>query len=267
MRSPEVVAGTPQMSASAWLNRPDGHGRFWWRPGYEIGYQAFKGCVMFLLAPIYRVRRVGAKPKLPSGGVILCPNHASYLDPAFVQLTLRRRVVFIMTNDFYSRPRWRWFFQLVTAVPVGRGRLARKGIRRAMALVKRGYVIVLFPEGRLSRDGRLGHAQRGVARVARRTGAPVIPVGIAGAIHAWGHGNPGPGRASVRVAFGRPMRWTSKNWAPDPSVGRRKAEQQFADRVMARIAETKAWVQREAPVPGDVPVAFSSLQTADSSGR
>ena len=249
------------MSVTAWLNRPGIVERIW-RPGYEIGYQCFKGCIMFMLAPVFRVRRVGPPPKLPPGGVVLCPNHASYLDPAFVQLTVRRRVTFIMTNDFYELPRWRWFFKLVGAVPVGRGRMARKGLRRAMALVRAGHSIVVFPEGRLSRDGHLGRAQRGIGRLARRTGAPIIPVAIAGAIHAWSHGDSRPGRARVRVAFGPAL-----IWAENTNKHPRKAEQEFADRLMNRIAGTKAWIQSTAPDAGDVPVSLPSLQTADSSGR
>lgn len=250
------------MTVSGWLNRPGLIGRIW-RPAYEAGYQMFKIGVLFLLAPIFRIRRVGPPGDVSKGGVVYCPNHASYLDPAFVQLVLRRRVTFIMTNDFYARPRARWFFQLVGAVPVGRGRMARKGLRRAMALVRKGNAIVVFPEGRLTRDGGLGRGQRGIGRLARRTGAPVIPVGIAGARHAWGHGMRGPGRASVRVAFGAPLTWDDETADPD----RRTAEQAFADRLMGRIALTKAWVQQTAPDPGDAPVALPDLQTADSSGR
>ena len=97
------------MSVSAWLNRPGSLAQKIWRPTYEVGYQVFKGTVLFFMRPLYRVRRVGPRPHLPSDGVLLCPNHASYLDPAFVQLVLRRRVTFVMTNDFYVLPAGRWF--------------------------------------------------------------------------------------------------------------------------------------------------------------
>ena len=85
-----------------------------------------------------------ARVEVPRTAVVLCPNHSSYLDPAFVQLTVRRRLTFVMTNDFYSLPGARWFFKLVGAIPVGRGRMSRKGLRRAMALVKRGHVAFSF---------------------------------------------------------------------------------------------------------------------------
>lgn len=255
------------MSLSAWLNRPDTLVARIWRTLYDGGYQVFKGCVMFILTPIYRIRRVGPRPRLSDGGAILCPNHASYLDPAFVQLTMRRRLTFIMTNDFYAIPAGRWFFRLVGAVPVGRGRLGRQGLRRAMALVKRGHTIVLFPEGSLSRDGHQKRAQRGIGRIARRTGAPVIPVGIAGAFHAWSHGSSRPGPARVRVAYGAPLRW--KDMGSGHTGHTRSDEQAFADCLMDRIASARAGIHRDAPAPGDIRREGRppKLQATESSGR
>ena len=75
--------------------------------------------------------------------MIFCANHASYLDPAFVQIVIRRRVTFVMTNDFYRLPWGRWFFDLVGAIPVGGARLSRTGVRRTIAHVKRGHSVVV----------------------------------------------------------------------------------------------------------------------------
>lgn len=234
------------MSLVSWLNRP-GPIRWIWRPGYELFYSSLKSAVAILCGPMFRVRRVGQRAHLPAGGVILCPNHASYLDPAFVQLVVRRRLTFVMTNEFYQRPGGRWFFKLVGAVPVARGRLARRGLRRATALVRRGYAVVLFPEGRLSQDGTLGRARRGVAVMARKTRAPVYPVAIAGSMRAWPRGARRPGRAHVRIAFGKPARWSATN-----DRSRRAQEQDFADHLMRRIQRLKRSVERAAPVPASL---------------
>lgn len=251
------------MTVAAWLNRPGLVGTLW-RPAYELGYEAFKSVVGWIFKPIWRVRRIGQVPPLPRrGGVVLCPNHSSYLDPAFVQLVVRRRLVFVMTARFYDVPRARWFYKLVSAVPIGQGgRAARRGIRRAMALVKRGHAVVLFPEGRLSTDGHLNDAQRGIGTIARRTGVPVIPVAIAGAIHTWPKGATRPRGARVRLTFGDPLVYGEA----EPN-GRKAAEQAFADRVVQAIAERKAWLQAAAPDPRDVPVLPTRLQGHQTSGR
>ncbi len=249
------------MTATAWLNQHPVARRIW-KPAFEFGYQCLKIAVALVFGPVWRVRRVGRRAHVPQGGVVLCPNHASYLDPAFVQLCVRRRLIFVMTEDFY-RVKWgAWFFKLVGAVAIGRGRRAHKGLRRAMALVRKGHAIVVFPEGRLTEDGTLNRAQRGVGRLARLTRVPVIPVGIAGARHAWGKGRTRPGKARVRVAFGRPLRWHG-----NADTNERRTEQAFSDEVMRAVAETKAWVEAHAPDSGDVPLAAGDLQKLGASGR
>ncbi len=215
------------MGLVSWLNRPGPRGRIW-RRTYEFGYSCLRGITSLIFGPIFRIRRIGPLPPLPEGGVVLCPNHASYLDPAFVQLCMDRRVTFVMTNEFYAQRWGRWFFALVGAVPVGRGRMAWKGLRRAIALARRGHAVVLFPEGRLSRDGTMHSAQRGIAILARRAGVPVFPVAIAGSMRAWRHGEKRPRRANVRVAFGQePMIWSGE--------AGRGAQRAFADELLARI--------------------------------
>ena len=161
------------MGIVARLNRPGRRGRAW-RLAYEAGYACLRGVTALIFGPFFRVRRIGPPPPLPEGGVVLCPNHASYLDPAFVQLCMPRRVTFVMTNDFYANRWGRWFFGLVGAVPVGPGRQARAGLRRAIALARRGHAVVLFPEGRLSRDGTMHRGQRGIAILARRDGGEEV---------------------------------------------------------------------------------------------
>lgn len=214
-----------------WLNQPGRIGR-WWRAVYDGGYATFKAVVMFCTAPMFRVRRVGRRARVPRGQrIVLCPNHESYLDPAFVQMAVRRRVTFVMTNTFYTWRPMRWYFALVGAIPVDGGRQARRGLRRAIATVKRGHVLGLFPEGRLSRDGRRQTGQRGVAVLARRTGAWIVPVGILGSRNAWPAGAMHPRAAQVRVGFGPPMQWT----APPPDRPMREAELAFAAELMQRI--------------------------------
>jgi len=231
------------MSVVSWLNRP-GPARWIWRPGYEFFYAGLKTGVAIIGGMLFRVRRVGPRAHLHKGGVIVCANHSSYLDPAFVQLCVRRRVTCVMTNDFYKSIYGRWFFKLVGAIPVGRGRLARRGLYRSMAAVRRGHAVVVFPEGRLSLDGTVGPGQRGVSILARRTGAPVHPVAIAGAMDAWPKGRGHPARAHVRLAFGRPLHYPT-----GPGSDDRATERQFIEGVMDEIRSLKAWVEATAPAP------------------
>ncbi len=213
---------------------PDMWGRIW-NPVYEFGYGALRAVVLFFARPLFLVRTIGPRPRLPRGASIVCANHASYLDPAFLQLVIRRRVVFMMTDDFYRRWAGRWFFKLVGAIPVGSGGLARAGIGRAVALLREGQPVAIFPEGRLSRDGKIGRGRRGVAILARKGRAPVVPVGLAGNFETWPRGARWFRRAHVRLAFGAPL-------APPPAdvAGNREAETAYVERIMEAIQAARA---------------------------
>jgi 1-acyl-sn-glycerol-3-phosphate acyltransferase len=213
-----------------WIAPPRAFERAW-RATYEVVYFALE-CVAYLIfRPMFRVRHAGPPPSLPRGGVLLCPNHQSYLDPAFVQLSVNRHLTFVMTNDFYSSALANWFFRLVGAIPVAPGRMSIASMRRAAAMLRLGFAVVVFPEGRLSTDGSLSSAQRGISVIARRGRAPVVPVAIDGAIKAWPRGRRWMRPADVRVAVGHAM--------PFEAATGKDAEQGFADRVLAEISRLK----------------------------
>lgn len=198
-----------------------------WRRLYEVIYRGIEGFARLLFRPLFRVRRVGAARALPTSGLLLCPNHQSYLDPALVQLVVRRHLTFVMTNDFYAVPLARGFFRLVGAIPVARGRLAFSAMRRAAALLRLGRTVVVFPEGRLSLDGSMHRFQRGIGYLARRGRAPVVPVAIDGSMRAWPRGARWLRRSDVRIAFGTPMRYEGP--------ASRERDQGFADAVADEV--------------------------------
>lgn len=203
-----------------------------WRALYEVIYRGIEGGTRLLFRPLFRARRVGPPPALPPRGVLLCPNHQSYLDPALVQLVVRRRLTFVMTNAFYAIPGANGFFRLVGAIPVARGRMAYASMRRAAAMLRLGHAVVVFPEGRLSLDGSLQRFQRGIGLLARRGRAPVVPIGLDGSMRAWPKGARWMRRADVRIALGAPI-------AHD-GPATREGDQAFADRVCREVAALRA---------------------------
>jgi 1-acyl-sn-glycerol-3-phosphate acyltransferase len=236
------------------LNRPGRFGRAW-RATYEVGYVALRSMVLLAFRPLFLVRREGPEPRWPTGGFLLCPNHTSFLDPGFVQMVVPRRVTFVMTNEFYVRAAGRWFFALVGAVPMAPGRMGHRGLRRAAALLRRGHVVVLFPEGRISVDGRPGHAHRGVGTLARLGRVPVIPVGIRGAAPTWPPEARWFRRSDVRVRFGEPLAWNGLGM-DIPAPERRERERAFALTLMEHIRQLAGFPPNP---PANVPPTPSSL--------
>ena len=200
---------------------------------YEAGYQALRVVVLLFFRPLFLVRRVGPEPELPPGPLIVCANHASFLDPVFLQLLIRRRIVFVMTNDFYALPSGRWFFWAARAIPVATGRLAKTGLERALVQLREGRAVGIFPEGRLSLDGSLGRPQRGVSLLARMGQAPILPAGMFGNHRSWPGDARWGRRSDVRVAFGPLVP------PPDSTPPGREAERAYARRIMAAVAEAR----------------------------
>jgi 1-acyl-sn-glycerol-3-phosphate acyltransferase len=145
-----------------------------------------------------------------------------------------------MTDRFYRLLPTKVFFLLVGAIAVGAGRTSWGGMRRAAAILRRGGVLVIFPEGRLSEDGALQSAQRGIASLARRGRASVVPVAIEGSLRAWPRGARWLRRSDVRVAYGAALEWTG-----EPS---READQAFADRVLGEVAALRERTLRPRPM-------------------
>ena len=166
-----------------------------------------------------------------SGGVILAPNHISHLDPPLVAAAVRRPVYFMAKRELFSVPVLGWIIRRTHAFPVSRGGADRKAIRQAQELLQRGNVLVMFPEGTRSPDGRLQAGELGPAMIAARARVPVVPMAITGANRALPRGSVFFRPAKIRVKIGNPIFCDSATSAPIS----RETLQPFADKIMEGI--------------------------------
>jgi glycerol-3-phosphate dehydrogenase (NAD(P)+) len=162
-----------------------------------MGYEAFhqrardKGVSLFvylivrsLFQPFFhvyfRMRRIGREYIPKDGPVIVAANHRSFLDP-FVIGTMARRPMYYMAKQELFNKRWQaWVLNALGAFPVNRGASDAENIETARAILDRGDILLIFPEGTRIRPGGLGTPHRGVGRLALETGAPVVPVALIG---------------------------------------------------------------------------------------
>jgi 1-acyl-sn-glycerol-3-phosphate acyltransferase len=100
---------------------------------------------------------------------------------------------------------FRWLIRWFDAIPIRREGLGLDGLKETMRRVKRGELVLIFPEGTRTRDGSLGAIQPGFCAIARRVKAPLIPVGIQGAYEVWPRDRALPRLARIRVHIGRPI--------------------------------------------------------------
>ncbi len=128
----------------------------------------------------FRMERIGLEHVPADGPVIIAANHRSFLDP-FVIGTMARRPMYYMAKKELFRRRWQaWVLNALGAFPVDRGAHDEDAIQTAKAILERGDVVLIFPEGTRTRPGALGRPRRGVGRLALETGAPVVPVAVIG---------------------------------------------------------------------------------------
>jgi acyl-[acyl-carrier-protein]-phospholipid O-acyltransferase/long-chain-fatty-acid--[acyl-carrier-protein] ligase len=123
----------------------------------------------------YRVTPLGMEQLPATGGVLLVPNHISYVDAIILQLACPRPIRFLVYDQFYRSGLLRWGLPLLGAIPIS-PKKARAAIETAANALAHGEVVCLFPEGALSRTATLQKLNRGYELIARKARAPVMPV-------------------------------------------------------------------------------------------
>lgn len=160
--------------------------------------------VRLIFVPVLRaffgLRITGAEHVPAIGPAVIVPNHKSFWDAFFVAVPLKRRVHFMGKAEYFHGWRGRLFLAL-GAFPVKRGESDAEAIETARAILARGDVLALFPEGTRVRDpDSLGTPRRGAARLAIEAGAPLVPAAITGTERRRLHLP-----RQVQVAFGEPV--------------------------------------------------------------
>jgi glycerol-3-phosphate dehydrogenase (NAD(P)+) len=151
----------------------------------------------------FRLRRTGHAHIPAEGPVILAANHRSFLDPFVIGCCVRRPIYFMAKRELFEKRLQGWFLNALGAFPLRRGESDEESVTTARAVLDRGDVVVIFPEGTRIREGSLARPKRGVGRLALETGVPVVPVAVAGTERARRGWRIRPCRVSVR--YGRPL--------------------------------------------------------------
>ena len=181
--------------------------------------------------------RVDGLEHVPRGGpYILVGNHCSNLDPPFVGAAVGHstgRVIYFMAKEEIRRwPLIGWLARGSGVFFVRRGEGDRAAQRIALAHLAAGEPIGIFPEGTRTRDGVLGEPKPGVALLAMRSGAPLLPVGITGSGKIFPGRSRWPHRTRVDIRVGEPFSLPAQ---PEGRLDRIDLER-GTERIMREIA-------------------------------
>ena len=232
-------------------------------------YTAAKRVLTPLFRFGWRVKVSGLENVPENGAAILCPNHTSVIDSFMMPLVLPRRITFVGKAEYMDDWKTKFIFPAMGMIPIDRsgGNASERALNAAARVLERGELFGIYPEGTRSRDGVLHKGHTGPARLAFRTGAPIVPVGMTGTdeINPIDRKLPRLFR-TVRIQFGTPI-------TADRYAGREHDKlvlRQITDEVMFELQQLSGYeyVDTYATKKAeDVPVEPVPLATLEAAGR
>ncbi len=153
---------------------------------------------------------VGVENIPMEGPLLMMSNHMAWLDPPMLGALLPRRITYMAKVELFQNWFTRWVVVGYGSFPIRRGGIDRQALRTASKVLDAGGVLGMFPEGTRSRSGELQAGLPGVALLALRSKAPVLPVVVIGTDKMWRLGNI-IRRRRVKVIVGRPFHLPEAN--------------------------------------------------------
>jgi 1-acyl-sn-glycerol-3-phosphate acyltransferase len=225
---------------AGWGDEPPGRG------DPERGYKIAAAVVKPLMRAWFRIRLEGQEHIPDQGPVILASNHRSNMDPVLLASAVRRPLSFMAKAELFVGPLG-WIMRWIGQFPVRRGGIDREALRRTDAVLARGSMLGLFPEGTRG-DGTFSAVHPGLAYIVVRQRCPVLPVVISGTERVRRRFGWLPFASPVRIVIGPPVDLPQ---ATGDRAGRRAASKVLQQRLRA----FRAGVVGEPPGEGGAPPA------------
>ena len=202
-------------------------------------YRLATGLFRRLYFPTHGGIRVLHPERTPAeGGVLVVSNHMSVFDPPALAIAMRgRRLRAMAKAELWDNRLFGWAIEGIGAFPVRRGEADAEGVRRCLELLKNGEAVIVFAEGTRGDGQTMLPLEPGVALLAKKSGVPVLPVGLCGTQFLKA------GRHAVTVVVGEPFLF-------DEVAGRGRDGR---ERFLATLAERVLALTREGGVPLDGP--------------
>jgi 1-acyl-sn-glycerol-3-phosphate acyltransferase len=202
-----------------------------------------------------KVRHSGMHNIPTEGGVLVVSNHQSHFDPPLVGMGCRRRMNYLARDTLFGFALFRWLINSLDAIPIDREGIGLSGIKESLKRLKRGEMVLVFPEGTRTPDGEIGRFRPGFTALAVRSKSAILPVAIEGAYAAWPRccKFPRPGR--IHIHYGSPIL---------PHELAEYSERELLEEVDRRVRMCHAELRRH---PAFARKARQSVRTADLRAR
>lgn len=176
------------------------------KPPYPTRYAFYRNINEFLMKFWYRLHQASRCTIPHKGPTIITANHVSPIDPLFVHATCRYRLpAFMIAAEYYNVPGISHFIKTAECIPVRRGENDIAAIKDAMRRLRDGKLVGIFIQGGIRNRGDDDDLKNGVAMMALRTGATVVPAHISGVRYDESMLKCFLQRQNARIAYGKPV--------------------------------------------------------------
>ncbi|QDU60561.1 1-acyl-sn-glycerol-3-phosphate acyltransferase [Planctomycetes bacterium Pan216] len=172
-------------------------------------YRATQSLFRVILGIFFPLRVSGTHSVLDSGKLLIIANHQSFLDPVLMGTSVDRPIRYLARATLFKNRLFGRLIQALNAIKIERDGNATAGIRTALACLGKERALVLYPEGTRTSDGAVGALKPGFLLLARKSKAPVVIAGIAGAFECWPRHRTFPTAGPIWIHFER--------WKGDPN--------------------------------------------------
>jgi long-chain acyl-CoA synthetase len=182
-----------------------------------------------------RIKGLENFDKIPEGQpFIICPNHQSFLDAPIVTAAMPWRVFkdlfYVGTSEIFGGGVWKLFARFLRLIPVDPDANLVPAMRAGAFGLRSGRILMLYPEGERSIDGKPRAFKKGAAILARHLNVPIVPMALEGFFEAWPRGQGFKGFSHLRMAIGEPI---FPNPAEPPEVAYDRITTELRNRVLS----------------------------------
>jgi 1-acyl-sn-glycerol-3-phosphate acyltransferase len=157
---------------------------------------------------LFKLDIIGIQNVPTQGPFIAMMNHIYFIDPVLVATLAPRNIVIMSKIENYQNPLLALVMRLYGTFPVHRGELDMTAIRTSLRIMQEGHGLLMAPEGTRSKSRTLQEGRDGMAWLALRSQAPIVPVALSGQEYL-GHNLRRLRRTPLRVVFGEPFYFRS----------------------------------------------------------
>ncbi len=129
---------------------------------------------------VYRLKVIGQENIPAEGPAVLICNHVSFIDWMIISACVKRPIRFVMHYSFMKNPVLAFFFKGAKVIPIAGQKEDPVLMEKAFDIVanelSEGHLICIFPEGQITRDGKLSNFRPGIERIIKRSPVPVVPM-------------------------------------------------------------------------------------------